>query len=113
MEQAKQIESIANFLGVLGDETRLSILYLLRDGHKVSKQIQETLNKAQSTISQHLKILRKVNLIDYEQSGAVKKYYVKDRNIFKLLKNISYYIDDLQKLELERIEERTITDTLT
>jgi len=107
-----QIEELSNFLSILGDETRLGIIYHLKEGNLVSKDIQEALNKAQSTISQHLKILYKADIIDYDQDGSKKIYKIKNKKIFKILRTVEFYLMDKKKKDIEVMEEHDIMDTL-
>ena len=50
-------KDIIEFMKILADQTRLEILDLLNHENRTSSQIQSTLNKSQSTISQQLKVL--------------------------------------------------------
>ena len=100
-----QIEELSNFLSILGDETRLGIIYHLKEGNLVSKDIQEALNKAQSTISQHLKILYKADIIDYDQDGSKKIYKIKNKKIFKILRTVGIRLPTPQKIEVWAIDD--------
>ncbi|PLX15164.1 MAG: ArsR family transcriptional regulator [Candidatus Muiribacterium halophilum] len=68
--------------------TRIMILNELLSMDKccVSK-IEEILKKKQANISQHLSILKNAGLIDYEENGKLRCYYVKDRKTVKSLLN--------------------------
>jgi len=86
------------FLRLLADRTRLEILENLNDGEKTSSELEEALNKAQSTISHQLKKLLEKDLIittqvKEEESGKIINYYkIKNYSIFELLKNIEAFI---------------------
>ena len=47
---------ISDFLKAISDQTRLDILYLLQKEPRTSADLQELLDKSQSTISQHLNL---------------------------------------------------------
>lgn len=80
------IES-ANYFKILGNETRLCILCnLCKKGKlKVSDLIFCT-SKAQSYVSQELSKLKKWKIVNFEQIGLEKYYYLIDEKICKLLK---------------------------
>jgi DNA-binding transcriptional ArsR family regulator len=104
---------IASFLKVLSDQTRLDILELLKNGEKNSREIQETLKKSQSTISQHLKKLSDEDLITYEEKENLKYYNIKYQYIFKILTFIQSFVITLQKEKVRKLSELNIQDTLS
>jgi DNA-binding transcriptional ArsR family regulator len=106
-------EKIADFAKILSDQTRLEILEFLKNGEKTSKEIQERLNKSQSTISQHLKKLYDEDLIINEEKDNVNYYTIKYQYIFNLIKNIKSFVITLQKEKIRRLSELNIEDTLT
>ena len=100
------------FLRVLADQTRLEVIDLLRNEKKTSSEIQAVLNKSQSTISQHLKVLTNKNLILFERINNVKYYKIKNSEIFKLLVEIKSYVAGLNKEKLQTMNDEDIIDTL-
>ena len=105
-------EKIADFLKVLGDQTRLEVLDLLKNGEKTSKEIEDTLDKSQSTISQHLKILIDMELIDFEKKGNKNYYKIKYDYIFKILTFVQSFVISLHKEKLKKAADLDIYDTL-
>ncbi len=105
-------EKIADFLKVLGDQTRLEVLDLLKNGEKTSKEIEDTLDKSQSTISQHLKILIEMELIDFEKKENKNYYRIKYDYIFKILTFIQSFVITLHNEKLKKAAELDIYDTL-
>jgi len=100
------------FLKVLADQTRLEILDLLYIEKSASSEIQSALNKSQSTISQHLKVLVNTNLIIFERINNVKIYKIKNKEIFKLLVDIKSFVDGINKEKLQTMSNEDIIDTL-
>ena len=118
-------EYIIEFLKVIGDQTRLDIMDLLKDGEKSSAEIQNSLMKAQSTISQHLKNLTNSNLIEVKKKTVkltvddpknpgntmdvnkeIKYYTIKNQDFFNLYKVIaSFVLDNNRAKILEGIED--------
>ena len=105
-------EKIADFLKVLGDQTRLEVLELLKTGEKTSREIEDTLEKSQSTISQHLKILIETELIDFEKKGNKNYYKIKYDYIFKILTFVQSFVISLHKEKLKKAADLDIYDTL-
>ena len=105
-------KEIIEFLKVLADQTRLEILDLLNRENKTSSEIQLALNKSQSTISQHLKVLGSKNLIIFERINNVKYYKIKNREIFTLLVDIKSFVDGINKERLQTMSNEDVIDTL-
>ena len=118
-------EKVSEFLKVLSDQTRLDILELLKDGEKTSKEIQDALNKSQSTISLQLKKLTDEDLISFEKKEIIKNernseekvvsinyYYVKYEYIYKILTLIQSFLITLQKEKVKRLTDLDRYDTL-
>lgn len=105
-------EIIADFLKILGDQTRLEILELLKNGEKTSDDIQKALNRSQSTISLQLKKLTDENLIAFEKKGTINYYYIKHDYIFKILSNVQSFIITLQKDKVKILSDLDKYDTL-
>ncbi len=106
-------EKIAEFLKILSDQTRLEILELLKNDGKTSKEIQETLKKSQSTISQHLKKLYDEDLISIEERENLNYYTIKYAYIFKILTFVQSFVITLQREKIRKLSEYNIEDTLS
>ncbi|MHA1688878.1 MAG: ArsR/SmtB family transcription factor [Promethearchaeota archaeon] len=109
---SSKYNKLINFLSLLADNTRLDILNLLKEKERPSAEIQEILNKSQSTISQQLKLLRENQLINYRKRNNVNYYYIKNENIFKLLANLQAFIDNIEINELWERSKRDLEDLL-
>ena len=112
------IKHTLDFLKVLGDQTRLEILNLLKEGPKSSKDLQNTLNKKQPSISQQLKILHNSNLITYDtiknnNKKKTKYYKLNDRNIFNIISSIQSYVAKINNQRIKDLQNLDIIDTLS
>lgn len=107
-----KLDALVTLLKVLGDETRLNILNLLRSGEKNSIIIQETLNKSQSTVSQQLKNLLNEKLITVHNKGSKKYYKIHNPNIFDILNQLDQFIYNLNKEKIETLSTSDIMDIL-
>lgn len=65
----REASTVASLLDVLGDATRLAILRHLHGGEHRVVELTEHLGLAQSTVSQHLAILRAAGLISTHTHG--------------------------------------------
>ena len=101
------------FLKIIADATRLEILDLLKDNEKTSAEIQEKLNRSQSTVSKHLSILTDTRLISSEKKGNLNYYKIKNLEIFSLLSSIKSFVDTLNKEKLKDLRDIDILDTLS
>lgn len=70
----------------LGNETRLKIIRLLLERKKFCGDLVQELNLPQSTVSHHLKMLRKAGLVLAEEQGTWVCYEV-DKSVFKAMKD--------------------------
>lgn len=92
----------------LGDETRIRILNILRDGHLCVGEIETILGVNQSNVSRHLSRLQKVNLITPEKRAqwvyyqinhsTLRKYPMLRELIEKELDKIDLCVKDINKL---------------
>jgi DNA-binding transcriptional ArsR family regulator len=95
-------ELSVEFFKVLADQTRLEILYSLKERSLTQAEIQEKLSRTQSTISQHLNKLKSTNLIESELQDNVNHYKVKNSKIFEILNLVQTFIlnmNDFDRLD--------------
>jgi ArsR family transcriptional regulator, lead/cadmium/zinc/bismuth-responsive transcriptional repressor len=74
------------FFSALSDETRLSILYALKEnGGMCVSDICKATGKDQSLISHHMSCLRNCGLVNTEKNGKFVVYSIKNELISKIL----------------------------
>ena len=61
-------------LAALADETRLSVLELLRQREMYAQEIAQALGLSQSAISRHLRQLEEAGLVRVRRAGTMKHY---------------------------------------
>jgi len=81
----------AKVFKAIADPTRLEIIEFLKKGEKCQCEIHPELEKSQSTISQHLKILIDCGIIEMRRDGQKKIYSIKEPDILQMIE----LIDDL------------------
>ncbi|TFF99127.1 MAG: ArsR family transcriptional regulator [Promethearchaeota archaeon] len=89
-DKDKTFQEILAFCKAIGNEERLKLLLVLKDEDKCVCELEAILNKAQSTISHHLRKLEDVGLIMGFKKGKFTHYDIIDK---KLL----YFLDLMNK----------------
>ncbi|HOJ09638.1 MAG TPA: metalloregulator ArsR/SmtB family transcription factor [Clostridiales bacterium] len=69
---------------VLGDQTRIKILYVLSKCEMCVCDIAEVLDMSQSAISHQLRVLRTMRLVKYRKEGKSAIYSLDDDHILQL-----------------------------
>ena len=68
------VESCADILKVLADDTRLAVVRQLMTGPKHVGELNEPLDVEQSLLSHHLKVLKDAGLVEAERDGKAVLY---------------------------------------
>ncbi len=80
----------ASMLKLLSNPNRLMILTILTDSPKSVNEIHEILSKvsniSQSSLSQHLALLRAHKIVTFKKTGQMSIYHISDRRFSELLK---------------------------
>ena len=105
-------EELESFLKVLADSTRLEIIDILKNEENNSENLQKALNKSQSTISQHLKTLLTSGIIKYRKEGAKKVYFIRDKEIHKLIIELKAFMSKFNKEKIDSLASQEISDIL-
>ena len=77
-----EFSDLSMFFKVIGEDNRLRILCLLKDGERCVCDIYENLELSQNLVSSHLRVLKDLKLIDFRQEKQ-KNYYFINKKIFK------------------------------
>src|ERR1700749_4111266 len=81
----------AETLAALGEPNRLRIVELLRAGPRPVNDIRGRLGLRQSQVSQHLKVLRDVGLVEIEPRAQQRFYRLRARPLKQLYKWLERY----------------------
>lgn len=79
-------DEMAAFYKVIGDKTRVKILYVLVDGELCVQEIAEKLDMTHSAISHQLSKLRKYRLIKSRREGKEIYYSLDDEHVLEIFK---------------------------
>ena len=79
------ISEISDNFKILGDPTRVQILYILAQRELCVCDLAAVLDISQSAISHQLRLLRSKNMVKYRKEGKMAYYYLADKHIVKLV----------------------------
>lgn len=74
--EALDLTRAAQLFHALSDETRLTILDMLRSGEHCVCELQDTLDAAQSRLSFHLRVLKEAGLVTDRKEGRWSYYSI-------------------------------------
>lgn len=78
----EEFANLAKFLRIIGDDNRLRVLCLLKDGERCVCEIYPDLDLSQNLVSSHLKVMLDFGLLTIRQEWK-KNYYSINPKIFK------------------------------
>ena len=87
MPDEEDIYDLSDFFKVLGDSTRMRIIWALDESEMCVCDIAVLLNMTKSAISHQLRALRNANLVKFRREGKTVYYSLKDdhvRDIFEI-----------------------------
>lgn len=85
MPPLEELQDLAEFFKVFGDETRLRILYVLLSSEMCVFDIAAVLGMSQSAISHQLRVLKQMDLVKNRREGKVIFYSLADDHIVTIL----------------------------
>lgn len=91
----------------LADKNRRKILTLLKDGEKTVSELLTDFDIGQATLSNHLSILRKVQLVDFRVNGKLRIYRLNRELLVAFTENMSRFAGKTDKSFAEEIEIRS------
>ena len=78
-------DALAELFGALGDPTRLAIVQILLAQEMCTCDLAATLRLSEPAVSQHLRILRNLDMVSWRRAGRMVYYAVDDRTVRKLV----------------------------
>lgn len=78
-QEARQVKSLSLLLRLVGEENRLKILCILKQGQHCVCEIEEHVSQSQSLISHHLKSLKDAGLVEDEKKGLWVHYSLTEK----------------------------------
>jgi ArsR family transcriptional regulator len=97
LENLQLLQKRLNVCKAVANATRLQILDFLRSGEKCACDIVPEVNMEQSSVSQHLTVLKNAGILSSRREGQHVIYSVRNEKIFDLMDAL----DSLLRDELE------------
>ncbi len=85
MPPQEELQDLAEFFKVFGDETRLKILHVLLGSEMCVYDIAAVLGMSQSAISHQLRVLKQMDLVKNRREGKAVFYSLADDHIVTIL----------------------------
>jgi DNA-binding transcriptional ArsR family regulator len=95
MPDDQDIYDLSDFFKVLGDSTRMRIIWALDESEMCVCDIAVLLNMTKSAISHQLRALREANLVKFRKEGKTVYYSLKDD-----------HVRDIYEIGMEHIKEK-------
>lgn len=86
MLDSVEIQSLADIFKILGDPTRIKIIYALTKKELCVCDIATVLTMSSSAISHQLRVLRAARLVKHRKDGKIVYYSLDDSHITNLFK---------------------------
>jgi len=75
----------ADFFRVLGDNTRMGILYVMTQKEMCGCDISALLNMTRSAVSHQLRILKQARLVRYRREGKIVYFRLADEHVRRIM----------------------------
>lgn len=93
------VDKKIKLLNALGNETRINILQYLLNGELCACSIYPLTQKAQSTISGHLRILEEAGIIESRRDGINIWYKINSKEAIEILEILK-----INKIQIDKIK---------
>jgi len=91
----------------LADRNRRKILTLLKDKDKTVSELLKDFDIGQATLSSHLSVLRKVQLVDFRVDGKLRIYRLNRDLLFAFAENMRKFVGKLDESLIDVVEIQT------
>ena len=92
MPDIMSLYDLSDFFKILGDSTRMGILFVLGEGQLCVCDIAKALGMTKSAVSHQLKILRQADLVRYVKSGKNVFYSLADDHVKDIIEKALEHI---------------------
>ena len=90
----EEINKVGNLFKIIGDSTRLKIIFSLLEGDKTVTELSRATGGSQSLISHQLKILKDNYIVSSKKNGNFVTYFLIDEHINILLNICRIHINE-------------------
>ncbi|ADQ14188.1 ArsR/SmtB family transcription factor [Halanaerobium hydrogeniformans] len=99
VQDDKFIDAFAEFLSILGEKSRLQILFALHEAPRSVKEIVKVTGLSQPLVSFHLKTLRERGLVGTERKKTFAYNYIIDKELVDDLLKLSKHLENYSSQE--------------
>lgn len=89
-----KLYDLADLFKVLGDSTRIQILYVLLEQEVCVCDLAAILDMTVSAISHQLRVLKQARLVKYRKTGKTVYYSLADNHVFTILQQGMDHIEE-------------------
>ena len=86
LPETEAIDELADFFKIMGDSTRLRLLFSLESGELCASDLANIANMSRSAVSHQLKSLRQAKLVKSRKDGKTVYYSLDDEHVHSILK---------------------------
>ena len=94
MPETTELYDLSDFFKVLGDSTRLGILFAIDGAPLCVCDIATTLGMTKSAVSHQLKVLRQNRLVKYTKNGKNVYYELSDDHVRDIIEKARQHIEE-------------------
>jgi len=94
MSDDDRLEAAAELFKALSSPSRLRLLRLLDDRESTVSALVEASGLSQPLVSQHLRVLRGLGLVQVERAGREARYSVADRHVSHIVADAIEHTDE-------------------
>ena len=95
MPEEDMLVDLAELFKVLGDQTRIKIIFILFKEEMCVCDIADLLDMTHSSISHQLRVLKQARLVKFRKEGKVVYYSLDDEHISQIVKKGREHIEEL------------------
>jgi DNA-binding transcriptional ArsR family regulator len=96
---ADEVRPAVGMLKLLGDETRLRVIWALMEGERSVNELAELVGVQPAAVSQHLAKLRLARLVRTRRQGTRIFYVVDDAHVRRLVEEVMMHADHVSRHE--------------
>jgi DNA-binding transcriptional ArsR family regulator len=91
---AEEITALGGYFKMLGDPTRLKILYALYGGELCVCDLGSVLGMTVSAVSHQLSALRQAHMVTFRRDGKVVFYKLHDNHVKRILQSLRIHLSE-------------------
>ena len=89
---SEELQGMGAYFKILGDPTRLKILYALYKGELCVCDLSATMGMTVSAVSHQLSVLRQAHLVTFHREGKIVFYKLHDDHVKRILQSLRVHL---------------------